>query len=242
MNKDRESSIALLPNTEFSGGGDLDPGLHASEVEHSQPFARDLVGSSRSRTLCTRFVKIATRLTISILAILGMAHIIWTLPTFTSTGISASSSHPCSCGDSVAEAISLNCKFDSLAAAWLPPKCRDEELTAKFDISGPGPNGAWSYFSSPEGTKELNTEEIGLYADSPGKLYWATHEWHLMHCFFYWRKLVRSRFTGVIVEPRYDNEAHAVHCSMALYKNFSLSDIVTHQGVSLSNGAVKGTS
>lgn len=50
----------------------------------------------------------------------------------------------CYCGTSSAEAKSMGCKYDSLAAAWLPEHCRDDELTAEFDHSGDGPNGTVS--------------------------------------------------------------------------------------------------
>ena len=33
----------------------------------------------------------------------------------------------CDCGPSIAEALNRGCKYDSLAAAWLPPHCRDDE-------------------------------------------------------------------------------------------------------------------
>ena len=44
----------------------------------------------------------------------------------------------CDCGKSVAEAVSLGCKFDALSMAWLPEHCRDDELTAEFDTTGKG--------------------------------------------------------------------------------------------------------
>lgn len=50
----------------------------------------------------------------------------------------------CYCGTSSTEAKSMGCKYDSLAAAWLPEHCRDDELTAEFDRSGDGPNGTVS--------------------------------------------------------------------------------------------------
>lgn len=53
----------------------------------------------------------------------------------------------CSCGDSLAEAMALSCRYDTIAAAWLPPHCRDAELMAQFDTSGPGVDGAWTYYA-----------------------------------------------------------------------------------------------
>ena len=36
---------------------------------------------------------------------------------------------------------------------------------------------------------------------NPKEVYSTTKEWHLVYCLFYWRKKLRNRFTGVIVEP-----------------------------------------
>ncbi|KAH6648218.1 hypothetical protein BKA67DRAFT_540026 [Truncatella angustata] len=50
-------------------------------------------------------------------------------------------SRSCNYGNSVAEARSMGCVYDSLATAWLPQYCRDIELTAEFERSGHGPTG-----------------------------------------------------------------------------------------------------
>lgn len=119
---------------------------------------------------------------------------------------------PCDCGDSVAEAKSLGCQYDSMAAAWLPPHCMDKDLVAEFDKDGDGPDGRWQYWADANHTVELSLEEVGALADTPGKLFWTTPRWHFMHCFYYWRKLQRSQTTGVKIEARYDNERHVTHC------------------------------
>ncbi|KAK7726499.1 hypothetical protein SLS63_007660 [Diaporthe eres] len=119
---------------------------------------------------------------------------------------------PCDCGDSVAEAKSLGCQYDSIAAAWLPPHCMDKDLVAEFDKDGDGPDGRWQYWADANHTMELSLEEVGALADTPGKLFWTTPRWHFMHCFYYWRKLQRSQTTGVKIEARYDNERHVTHC------------------------------
>lgn len=38
----------------------------------------------------------------------------------------------CSCGTSIAEALSKKCVFDPLVPGWVPPHCRDDELTEEF--------------------------------------------------------------------------------------------------------------
>ncbi|KJZ70273.1 hypothetical protein HIM_10354 [Hirsutella minnesotensis 3608] len=124
------------------------------------------------------------------------------------------SHHPnsCDCGNSTAEAISLGCKYDSLAAAWLPEHCRDDELTVEFERSGPGENGTWIYWADTAHSIEIGVEEIAKMADSPDLRFHMSSHWHVIHCIFYWRKQYRARFNGKIVEPRSDTEEHIKHC------------------------------
>lgn len=69
-------------------------------------------------------------------------------------------SDDCNCGASVAEAISMGCKYDALATAWLPKYCRDEELTAEFEKLGDGPNGEWTYWRDANHTQILPMQEL----------------------------------------------------------------------------------
>ncbi|OOF98774.1 hypothetical protein ASPCADRAFT_512947 [Aspergillus carbonarius ITEM 5010] len=78
----------------------------------------------------------------------------------------------CDCGTTINEALLLNCVYDSLATAWLPPHCRDAELTALFDKAGPEPNGEWSYYLDEDGTIPLTKDEIALLGETGG----AEHE------------------------------------------------------------------
>ncbi|KAK2010902.1 hypothetical protein LZ32DRAFT_562112 [Colletotrichum eremochloae] len=118
----------------------------------------------------------------------------------------------CDCGNSTAEAVALGCKYDSLAAAWLPEHCRDDELTAEFERSGPGPDGKWTYWADTAHTKELSVEEIAKMGDDKELRFHMSGHWHVLHCIFYWRKEHRARFNGKMVEPRSDNEKHIKHC------------------------------
>ncbi|KAI3546925.1 hypothetical protein CABS01_01157 [Colletotrichum abscissum] len=119
----------------------------------------------------------------------------------------------CDCGNSTAEAVTLGCKYDSLAAAWLPEHCRDDELTAEFERSGPGPDGQWTYWADTAHTQEISVEEIAKMADNQEEMrFHMSGHWHVLHCIFYWRKEYRARFNGKIVEPRSDNEKHIKHC------------------------------
>ncbi|KAH8810810.1 hypothetical protein F5884DRAFT_780454 [Xylogone sp. PMI_703] len=121
----------------------------------------------------------------------------------------------CYCGNSTTEAISLGCKFDSLAAAWLPPYCRDEDLTAEFERSGPGSNGEWTYFADAYHKVPMSMDQVAALADNQSAEVMMTRDWHVSHCLFYWKKLYRQRFRqadGGIIEPSFDTETHINHC------------------------------
>ena len=117
----------------------------------------------------------------------------------------------CDCGPTIRTALSKHCIYDSLATAWLPPHCRDDELTAEFDRAGPGPGGAWSYFADENGTVALDRAQVAALGEV-GRSFWARRDWHVAHCLFYWEKYVRMRWTGVVMERRFDRAAHVRHC------------------------------
>ncbi|KAG9240415.1 hypothetical protein BJ878DRAFT_430339 [Calycina marina] len=80
----------------------------------------------------------------------------------------------CNCGESVAEAKTMGCKYDSIMAAWLPPYCRDDDLTAEFEHAGFGLNGEWDYFSDIDKTRKMTLEEVSMLADTGGVFFVTT--------------------------------------------------------------------
>ncbi|OCL04908.1 hypothetical protein AOQ84DRAFT_323709 [Glonium stellatum] len=116
----------------------------------------------------------------------------------------------CACGNNAEEAIAMGCKFDILATAWLPDHCRDEALTEEFNHAGPGPDGEWPYFLDINGSIPLTVEEVSLLPK--GTFWYGVYNWHVRHCFFYWRKQYRARYQHNIVEGKYDSEFHIMHC------------------------------
>lgn len=123
----------------------------------------------------------------------------------------------CDCGKTTREALSKNCTYDALAAAWLPPHCRDDELTALFSKTGPGTDGAWAYYADEEGKIPLNESQMADLGETGGS-FWAERDWHLLHCLFYWEKYMRLRVTGAVMEARFDNIPHLRHCRHLLMK------------------------
>lgn len=138
----------------------------------------------------------------------------------------------CSCGGTLEEARALDCKYDSLAAAWLPPACRDDENTSEFETTGPGPNGSWIYYSDWDRTSILTIEEIANLPNTGGHFF-TTHDWHVQHCLYIWRKIWRAPMTGVTIEGNIDTDGHLKHCGEMFRKRNALNEVVTGSGVTL---------
>jgi hypothetical protein len=130
----------------------------------------------------------------------------------------------CDCGNSVAEAIARGCTYDELAVAWLPDHCRDVPLLSQFLVAGDGPAGQWLHWRYPNRTGLLTDKEVATMADDPSHpKFYSSGTWHLIHCIYYWRKQIRQRNSGVVIEPRYNN----INYIMACAETFMLEDYST---------------
>lgn len=205
MESSSSSSEPFLPNKghEFSD-------LKTHDVEEMEIFKPRSRLKRRLRTTASCFLKIV------IVALATYAVV--TLGISTSTRIREAAMPPCNCGNSIAEALALDCKYDSLSTSWLPPHCRDDELTELFEKAGPGPNGEWYYYDSNfNTTKTFTLEELAQMAEKPDseRQAWATIGWHDRHCFFTLLKQARGKakmqYTGFPSAT-----AHAEHCAMGM--------------------------
>lgn len=186
----------------------------------SSPFLPKQDDSNRdtSQTTSQRLLFASVRILTCLLAVWGLVSLVTRTPcSKPSHDVYRPETLPlglnlCDCGSTMKEALSRNCVYDTLSAAWLPPFCRDDNLTFQFDRAGPGPNGAWAFFRDENGTIALTTTEIGALAFTGGS-FWVSNQWHIAHCLFIWQKLVRMRETGVIMEARFDSLMHAQHCT-----------------------------
>ncbi|KAG5980404.1 hypothetical protein E4U55_004071 [Claviceps digitariae] len=195
-----------------------------NDAERSAPHKRTTLSSGATTCL-------------ALLIILNMMTLAWAaygiryhLYPDVSTGIPTMS---CDCGTTINEAVKLGCKFDTLSASWLPLRCRDDELTAEFDRSGP--DGQWTYWADREQTRSLTIEQVGALAVNPSQQaqVWTTFGWHVTHCSFYWRKEHRMRMRGLQVEGRYNKESHIKHCHMAFMARTPLNVTNTMAFISL---------
>lgn len=111
--------------------------------------------------------------------------------------------------------MAMGCHYDHIAVDWLPDSCIDQELVGEFDVSGPGADGSWPYFEMAEdntGFVPINHTDIDAFAKT-GRGYFATREWHIIHCIFTWRKQFRGRYDDRHIETWNSKEEHIVHCS-----------------------------
>lgn len=193
-------------------------------------FDDSLPSSSRvRRSTCLNLLGYAWKTALLAMALFGCINtlrLVW--PPLNQNTTSTS----CWCGESLTEAISLNCRFDSISASWLPAHCRDDELAEQFDHAGPGPDGSWTFYTDENKTQTLDRSEIAALGGSTTHFY-ATHEWHVSHCAWFWRKQVRAAQTGVTIEERFKGVWHVEHCEMMFKRRGSLDDIIAHTGVAL---------
>ncbi|KXH47894.1 hypothetical protein CNYM01_01412 [Colletotrichum nymphaeae SA-01] len=174
------------------------------------------------------------------------------------TSDSPSNSQPqgmsCNCGETIAEARANGCVYDSLAAAWLPPHCRSPELTAEFESLGPNEpdttGNTWGYWHDKNQTHPMTLEEVSQLPEAARHgqhaRFFTTHQWHLVHCVFYWRKMweaarcsrgIAGASCGkdgmLVIEKRYDTLMHINHCMTMFLMRDPLDHIAAEAGVAL---------
>jgi hypothetical protein len=182
------------------------------------------------------FGEIARKIAITTLCGIGILAIIRLL--LAAIIISDNAITNCNCGASIKDAISNGCKYDSMATSWLPSACRDDELIDQFNHAGPGPNGEWNYFKTQAGNESYTLTEVALLAEKEGDeaAFWTTHEWHIAHCLFYWRKESRARVDGkTAIEKSFTGEYHVNHCEDVLKACRPLDEINTRSTAGLNS-------
>lgn len=136
----------------------------------------------------------------------------------------------CDCGSSVAEAISRGCQYDELAVAWLPDRCRDEALLRQFVVAGDGPGGQWLHWQYPNRTGLLTDKEIAQFPST--KRFYSSGRWLVVQCIYQWRKQIRQRNSGVVIEPRYNNINYIMRCA-DVFMSENIGSALTEGAVSL---------
>lgn len=133
---------------------------------------------------------------------------------------SSSQGQPCSCGTSVAEAISNGCKFDPYSMTWLPDHCWDGELFHLFETLKIQQNHDFSLYSFTNPPRPLTVDQVSLLAGDPWNItknrIKTSESWHYAHCLYVLLKHFRHDVTGIDIAARYLSQEHAEHCAKTL--------------------------
>ncbi|CAG8951492.1 hypothetical protein HYFRA_00007408 [Hymenoscyphus fraxineus] len=118
------------------------------------------------------------------------------------------------CGTTLTEAKSLNCTFDPLSVAWLPPDCPRDGTSEFIDFLGNGTK--WKYWYDRAGTQEIGSPYELAHIGENGT-YWTTQREHITHCAFMMlrvhRAMERGDGRGDMLVRKYE---HSRHCLMYL--------------------------
>ncbi|GKT84507.1 hypothetical protein Ct61P_02357 [Colletotrichum tofieldiae] len=206
--------------------------------------------SHQKTSAVVKVLSVSARIVVVLLAAYGIFSLV------TSQRPSSAALHvlSCNCGETIQEARANGCVYDSLAAAWLPPHCRSPELTAEFESLGPNdPDTAgntWGYWHDKNQTHPMTLSEVSQLPEAARHgqhaRFFTTHEWHLTHCVFYWRKMWEAARCArgepgascgkngvLIIEKRYDTLMHINHCMTMFLMRDPLDHIAAEAGVAL---------
>jgi hypothetical protein len=112
------------------------------------------------------------------------------------------------CGPNAATAIAKGCHLDIISFTWLPHECYDAELSAEFMSMK-----HWTWSLDPNGTALVTQDRVlGGEVDNG----WVTWEYHLTHCLYTWKKLVRHLERGGAMDWYVMAYDHTRHCSKLL--------------------------
>ncbi|KAI1456426.1 hypothetical protein F4805DRAFT_432822 [Annulohypoxylon moriforme] len=195
--------------------------VRASDEEDLNLFVTQTQPKSRLRTILSWIIK-------AIILALALHNLV-TLSISAAIRIRKAALPACYCGTSIAEALAMGCKYDSLATSWLPAHCRDDELTALFERAGNGPDGEWLYHASNTSSSRLfSLEELAYLADKPDpeRQAWSTIDWHNMHCFYTLVKQMRGKALKMEYTGFPTATEHAEHCAVAMTDRIPRNKIV----------------
>ncbi|KAF6826238.1 hypothetical protein CPLU01_09777 [Colletotrichum plurivorum] len=244
------SKFSQFFGSSLAKGKDVAYSKLSADEEEKSIFEREHKPPKPRTPAALRVAIITTRVIVTILAIYGLYSLIAPHLPYTPRDHSSS----CNCGDTIEEALANGCAYDSLAAAWLPPHCRSAALTAEFESLGPNEpdesGNTWGYWHDRNQTRPMSLAEVSQLPEEARQghhaRFFSTHQWHILHCVFYWRKMwesarcargVKGAACGeggrLVVERRYDTLMHIEHCMTMFMKRDTLDSVAAEAGVAL---------
>ncbi|KAH0425949.1 hypothetical protein CcaCcLH18_10653 [Colletotrichum camelliae] len=134
------------------------------------------------------------------------------------------------CGNSIAEAKSNDCKYDILSNHWVPESCMDMDAVNEYKT-----DGSWFGFAD-----ENRTELLTVDAMSEMEYYYTSERDHIVHCAMLWRKQFWAFFEErVAMDTIIASASHTMHCSQFLmdmsdkgpdYRNMPIKTWVGYAG------------
>lgn len=171
---------------------------------------------------------------ISALIITIFGSIIFTHTKSTTTASSATTSlEDLSCGNSVAEAISLGCEFDLVSVQWTPVTCIDKTSNAEFEdwLGSSKRTRPWPFWLDENATTQLSsTYELSTHI---GETIWTTAEYHIGHCGYEFRRLQRAMVGDAYWKSYMRNDSHTLHCLHTMLGPVNFHNVDTHFKVRL---------
>ncbi|KAH8591204.1 hypothetical protein B0O99DRAFT_520041 [Bisporella sp. PMI_857] len=116
--------------------------------------------------------------------------------------------HAKSCGPDAATAIAKGCHLDMISFTWLPRECYDAELTEEFLAIKD-----WKWSLDGNGTELVPRSKVEGGEVDNGYVTW---EYHITHCLYTWKKLVRHLERGGAMDWHVMEYSHARHCGKLL--------------------------
>jgi hypothetical protein len=118
------------------------------------------------------------------------------------------SNHSTTCGDTPTTARAANCTFDILTYAWQAPACYDRALVEDFSNLI-----TWEFFTNDVQDPKPLAAEVVLRGEQDVRAYW---EFHVSHCRYMFRRLLRAVRVGGVVDGKLGGYGHVCSPFLAL--------------------------
>ena len=112
------------------------------------------------------------------------------------------------CGDSIASARALGCRFETMSWQWIPEACYYAELIESFKETT-----EWRFYRDYklESADELDSAEV-LAGDH--ELVYTLDKYHIIHCAYQWMKLHQAWVNKRPIDDAAISLGHSRHCLM----------------------------
>lgn len=119
------------------------------------------------------------------------------------------------CGSTVPQAKSNNCKYDILLNNWVPAPCYSQEFVDEYvDENNYSEANGWGGFADEAMTRRLTLQQM-----SEGPFYWTSLRDHVTHCAVMWKKQFATMYefeAKGVLDTVLASYGHTDHCAQYL--------------------------